>query len=137
MVGVVRVNEPCRLMTIHAFGKITVQKGVFDVELVDWLSARCSEVQHGADGRRLDHRGEGLMEVDAGALGEPADDPSGLSTLQCAIRMQLVLEEPFAGDDIGLCGAGHERPRAVALQGVEFGLHRGQPLRITKSGADT
>jgi hypothetical protein len=86
------VDEARRLLTVHAFRQMAMEERVLDVELVDRPSARCSEVQHSADGRRLDHRGEGLMKINPWPLREAAHNLAGLVAFQRAVGMELVLE---------------------------------------------
>ena len=136
MVGAVRVDEACRLMTVHSFSKITVEECLLDVELMHWPSSCCREVDC-AHSRWFHHWGERLMEVNVGALGEASNNPSCLAAFQCTVRIQLVLEEPLPGDHIGLSGARHKCPRVVVLQGVELFLHRSQPLWVSEHGTDS
>lgn len=75
------------------------------------------------------------MEVDPWALREPTDDPPSLAPFQRAIRVQLVLEDPFAGDDVGVRQSRDECLGAIGLQRVEFLLHRREPRRITEGRA--
>jgi hypothetical protein len=56
MVRVVLVDEAGRLMAVDAFGEVTVQKSVLDVELMHWPPPCRREVKHSPDGRRLNHR---------------------------------------------------------------------------------
>jgi hypothetical protein len=50
---------------------------------------------------RLDDRAKCLIVVHPRALSEPPEDPTSLVPVKRAIRLQLVLEDPPAGDDIG------------------------------------
>jgi hypothetical protein len=48
------------------------------------------------------HKGaKSLIIIDAGMLREPVKNPSGLVPLECPIGLELVLEYPLAGDNIG------------------------------------
>jgi hypothetical protein len=47
------------------------------------------------DGTRLHHRVEGLVIVHLGMLGEAPQDLMSLVPIQGAIRLQLLLEDPF------------------------------------------
>jgi hypothetical protein len=47
------------------------------------------------------HKGaKSLITIDAGMLREPMKNPSGLVPLECPIGLELVLEDPLAGDNI-------------------------------------
>jgi hypothetical protein len=61
--------------------------------------------EHGADYGWLDHWAEGLIVVGTGSLGEAVKDPLSLVPFQRVIRVELMLENPFAGDNVGANGA--------------------------------
>ena len=132
MVRMSGVDEACRLLAEHLFLKMTMEEGVGDVHLVNGPAARHSELKHGADGPGFDNRGEGVGEVDAGTLMETTNDPACLVTVEGAIRMKLVLEDPLAGNDVGMAGSRNKLPRLVALQGVELILHGRKPQWVTE-----
>jgi hypothetical protein len=73
---------------------------------MNWPGVRDNQGEHGADHDRLDHRAEGLIVVDAGSLGEAAKDTVSLVPLQGTVRVELVLQNPFVGDDVGANGRG-------------------------------
>jgi hypothetical protein len=52
------------------------------------------------DGGWLDHQAKSLIVVDAGPLGEAVKNLTRLAPFQGAIRVQLVLEDPFASDNV-------------------------------------
>jgi hypothetical protein len=54
-----------------------------------------------------------VIVVHPGALGEPPKDPTSLVQIQRAIRLKLVLEDPFVGDDIGPMRPRNQVPRVV------------------------
>ena len=110
--------------------QIAMEEGVFDVELMHRPIASSSQMKDGANRRRLDHRRECLVEVEARALREAADNPSGLATLETAIRMKLVLEDPSAGDDMGATRSRYKVLGSIVLEGVELVLHSLKPRRI-------
>lgn len=56
MVGAARVDETYRLVTVHTFGKLTMQECVLDVELVHRPLTSGGKMKHGAYCRWLDHR---------------------------------------------------------------------------------
>lgn len=132
MVWMRLVDESGGLPAVHALRKIAVKEGVLDVKLVDWPSSCRGKMKNRADGAGLDHRGEGLMEVDPGTLRESADNPTRLAPFQRAVGMQFVLEEPFTCDDVSIGGTRDQCPCPVGLQRLELILHRRTPLRITK-----
>ena len=66
IIGMSFVDEAGGLLIVHCLREIAVEKGVLDVELVNWLVASSSQVQDGADGRLLYNQRECLVEVEAG-----------------------------------------------------------------------
>jgi hypothetical protein len=57
----------------------------------------CHGLQNGA---------ESLIIIDVETLCEPMKNPSGLVSLGCPIDLELVLEDPLGGDNIGATGRG-------------------------------
>ena len=102
IIGMSFVDEAGGLLIVHCLREIAVEKGVLDVELVNWPVASSCQVQDGADGRLLYNQRECLVEVEAGALREASDHPASLAALQGAVGIVLVLEDPLATDDIGI-----------------------------------
>jgi hypothetical protein len=100
------------------------------------LGAGDDQGEHGADHGRLDHRAKGLIVVDAGSLGEAMNDPGSLVPLQRAVEVELMLKNPFAGDDIIANGARDKIPGVVGDQGIKLFFHDVAPIRIDEGGAD-
>ena len=118
------IFEPSRLMAIDSLGKITVQERILDIELVNRpLTGRC-KVKYCTYGCWFHHRRESLMEIYSRSLREPSDNPSGFAPLERSVGVELVLEQPLPGDDIGMCWPRHQRPSAVGLQSIILRLHR-------------
>jgi hypothetical protein len=90
-----------------------VVEGVLDVELVHGPAPGDRQSQHSSDGGRLDDGAEGLIIVHPGALSEPLKDPTSLVPVQRAIRLELILEDPLTGDDVGPRRPRNQVPRAV------------------------
>ena len=126
------VDEARRLVAEHPFRQVPVEERVLDVELVDRPVSCRGEMQHGPNGGRLDHRGEGLVEVQARALGEATHDPARFPAFQPAISMKLVFEDPFPSDDRSARGSRYKLPSAIVLERLELLLHRREPFWITK-----
>jgi hypothetical protein len=63
-------------------------------------------------------------------LGELLKDPVRLVSFQCVIRVELVLEDPFAGDDIRGSRLRNEILGVVGYQGIKFFFHCIAPNRI-------
>jgi hypothetical protein len=115
------------------------EEGVLDVELVHEPTLGDSQSQHSPDGGRLDDGAEGLIVVHPGALSEALEDPTSFISIKRAIRLELVLENPLTGDDIGLRRSRNQVPRAVRQHGLIL-LHSvtlvGVRERATDRGRD-
>lgn len=109
-----------------------MQEGVLDVQLMYWPAPRDRERENGSYCGGLDNRTEHLVEVDAGSLGEAAKNPACLVAVEGAVGLELVLEQPFAGDDVGLVWSWHKIPRAIGEEGVKLILHHSAPLWISE-----
>jgi hypothetical protein len=66
---------------------------------------------------------------------EAPKDPAGL-VLEHAIRVELVLKHPLAGDDSSARWMRDDGPCSVGLQHIKLTFHGGMPMRILDSGAD-
>jgi hypothetical protein len=111
----VRVDEPNRLLTEHLLLKVTMKKIIRDIHLVHRPAAGDSELKNSADGAEFNNGRKGVMEVNSFTVPETTDHPASLVTIECTIRMKLVLEDPLPGDDIGLRWSGNKLPRFVAM----------------------
>jgi hypothetical protein len=69
--------------------------------------------QYSPDSGRLDDGAEGLVIVHSGMLSEPPEDPTSLVHVKGAIHLEIVLEDPFACDDIGPRRPKNQVSRAV------------------------
>jgi hypothetical protein len=59
-----------------------------------------------------------VVVVHPGALSEPSEDPTSLVPVKRAIRLELVLEDPLACDDIGPKRSRNQVSRVVRQQGL-------------------
>jgi hypothetical protein len=107
------VNEGSGLRAVDGLGDCAMEEGVLDVELVHGPTPGDSQSQHSPDGGRLDDGSEGLIVVHLGALSEPPEDPTSLVPIKRTIHLELVLEDPLVGDDIGPRRPRNQVPRAV------------------------
>jgi hypothetical protein len=61
-------------------------------------------------------------------------DPASLIPFQGAIRIKLVLEDPFTGDDVGANKTRDKIPSVVGDQSIIFFLHGMTPRRVDVDG---
>jgi hypothetical protein len=95
-----------------------------------------SQGEHGANHGWHDHRAEGLVIVDVRLLDEVAKDPASLVSLQRAIRVELVLENPFVDDDIGANRVRDKIPGVIDDQGSKLFFHGIVPILVDEGGTD-
>jgi hypothetical protein len=107
------VNEAGGLRVIDDLRECVVEEGVLDVKLVHGSTPGDSQSQHSPNEGRLDDGAEGLVKVHPVALSEPPWDLTSLVTIKRAIRLELVVEDPLVGDDIGLRRPRNQFPRVV------------------------
>jgi hypothetical protein len=71
-----------------------------------------------------------------GPLGEAAKNPTSLVPFQGAVRVELVLEDPFLGDDVGANRTRDKIPSVVGDQSIIFFFHSTTPRWVDKGSAD-
>jgi hypothetical protein len=113
-----------------------VQKHILHIKLMNRPGARDGQGEHGVDRDWFDHRAEGLIIVDTRSLGEAAKNPTSLVPFQGAVRIELVLENPLATDDVGANGVRDKISGVVGNQGNKFFFHGMVPIRIDEGSAD-
>jgi hypothetical protein len=100
------VNEASGLRAADGLGECAIEEGILDIGLVHGPTPGDHQSQHSPDGGRLDDGTEGLIVVHPEVLSEALEDSMSLVSIKRAIRLELVLENPLAGDDIGPGGRG-------------------------------
>jgi hypothetical protein len=88
------------------------------------------------DGGLLDHRADGLIIVDVGPLGEAAKNPMSIVTFQGAVGVELVLEDPFASDDVGANRMRDKISSVVGHQSIIFLFHGTALGRVSEGNVD-
>jgi hypothetical protein len=91
-----------------------------------------SQSKNSPDSGGLDDRAESFIVVDTGLLGETTEHPTSLVSVQRAISMELVFENPFPGDHIGLVRPRDRIPSVVDRESIKFFLHGLAPNGISK-----
>jgi hypothetical protein len=129
------VDEVGRLLAVDDLLEVAVKKSVLHIQLADGPRTRGSDAEDSPDGRVFDHRAERLIVVDAMLLREIAHHPACLVTSKSAIRVVLMLEDPFPGDNICAGGSGNEAPGAVVDERLVFLGHGRAPVWISQTAA--
>lgn len=115
MVGSGQVDEARRLLAVDSLRETTVEEGVVDVELVHGPVARNSKREHSPNCSQFDNRTKSLAVVDTGLLGEPANNPTRLVTVEGAAGLEFLPVHPFTGHNIGTVWTRDKFPRVVCL----------------------
>jgi hypothetical protein len=130
------INKTRQLVAVDCLRESTILQHVLHIKQMDRPGIGDSQRKHHADSGRLDHRAEGLIIVDAEPLGKAAKDPTTLVPLHGAVGVELVLEDPFIGDDVGANRMRDKIPSIVGDQTIIFFLHVVVPGWIGKDGAE-
>ena len=102
-------------MTVDVLRKLAVKKCVLHVKLVDRPVVGGGEVQDDTNRGGLDHRREGLIEVETRPLRKSTDYLSCFATFQCSVGVVLLLEDPFPCDHVCTRRTGHQLPGLILL----------------------
>jgi hypothetical protein len=113
-----------------------MQEHILHIKLMNGSGVGDDQGVHGADRGQLDHRTECLIVVNVGSLGEAVKDAASLIPFQRAIRVELVLENAFVGDDIGANGARDKVLGVVGDQGSKFFFHGAAPVQIDEGSVN-
>jgi hypothetical protein len=113
-----------------------VQEHILHIELVNQPGARDDQGESSANRGRLDHRAECLIVVDAGSLGEAVKNPTSIVLVQGAVKIELVLENPLADDDVGANRTRDKISCVVGDQGNKLFFHGATLVRIDEGGTD-
>lgn len=116
--------------------EIAMEERIGDVELSCGPLTRSNDTEDSADGCWFHDQSEGLPEIDAGALGEPPDDPTCFVALEGAVGVEFVLEHPFPRDDLGVEWTINQSPCTVGLESSEFMFHGGMPVWFMECHTD-
>jgi hypothetical protein len=90
-----------------------MKKCVLHIKLMDRPVPGMSQREDGANRGWLDNGAESFSIINTGTLGETAKNPSSLVSVQRAISMKFVFENPFTGDHICLGRTRDEIPSVV------------------------
>jgi hypothetical protein len=126
-----RVGEAHGLAAEDRLRESAVEEGIFYDELLG-PGTGGSRGEHHLNSGRFYNRAEALVVVDSGALSETPKDPMGLVAIKGPVSMELVHEDPLAGDNVGAWRSGNQLLGPIADQGPIFVLHSRTPMGISK-----
>ena len=133
MIWMCRVKKTSWLSAVDSLSQGTMEERIVDIQLMNRPVLVKSQAEDGANGGRLHIRTESFVEVDARSLSEPAKDPTRFVALEGSVGVELVFENPLAGDDVGVGRTRNKSPSVVGGEGLELILHRLTPQGIIES----
>ena len=113
-----------------------MEESILDIELVNRPLAGESQRENRVNCGRLNDWAKCLGKVNTRALSEATKNPTCLVTLQRTVGEELVLENPLAGDNVGMSGARNQIPSLVLKESSMFFFHGGPPIGIGKGTAE-
>jgi hypothetical protein len=131
MLGVSRVDEGGGLGTIDNLGELAVEEGVLDVVLASLPFKGERDGEDDTDRGQFDNQTKCLIEVNTLLLRETAKHPACFIAAERAIRLQLLVKDPLAGDDVGVPRRRrNEIPSVVAEDSMILLRHSLEPVGI-------
>jgi len=67
-------------LTVHCLIKMSMQKGILHIKLMDRPMSRCGKAEDSANGSKLNHSTESLIIIYAMLLRKSTDNPSSFMT---------------------------------------------------------
>ena len=115
MLGVSVVDEAGGLLAVHLLLKMAMEKCIRDVHLMHRPGAGDGKLEDGPYRPGFHNWSKSVGEVDARSLKKTAHHPTRFVAVECAVGAKLALEDPFAGDDVGVAGTRDELPCPITL----------------------
>jgi hypothetical protein len=112
-----RIGETRELAAKDNLRESVVEEDILHIELLNEPVTGDSSGEHRANGGRFHNRAESLIVVDSGALSETLKDLASLVAIKCPVSVELVREDPLAGDNVGALRPGNKLPGPIAHQG--------------------
>jgi hypothetical protein len=127
-----RVGEARGLAAEDYLGESAMEEGILHIELLNRPVTGDSSGEHCVNSGRIYNQAESLIVINFGALSETPKDPTGLVAIKSPVNMELVRENPLAGDNVGALRSGNQLSGPIADQGSVLFLHRCTPMGIDK-----
>jgi hypothetical protein len=100
-VGVSWIGETHGLTVVDSLSEGAMEEGILHIELLNRSVMGDNSGEHHVYDGRFHNQAESLIVVNSGALSETPKDPASLVAIECPVSVELVREDPFAGDDVG------------------------------------
>src|SRR6185437_6972778 len=126
------INKTWRLLAINCLIKMTMEKSILDIQLMNRPVARGCNTQNCPDGTWFNNRTECLIIINAMLLRESPNNPTSFVTSKGTIRMILMLENPLSCHNISTGGPRNKTPSTIVNQGLKLICHSCSPAGISK-----
>jgi hypothetical protein len=135
MIGGSSIFESFWLLAVNNFIESTVEKSVFNIQLMDWPVGRNGDGENKTYGGWFNDGAECFFIVDALLLAETAYDPSSFIAGEGPIGVVLVTINPFTANNVGAGWRLDEFPCVIKNEGIKFSAHCLSPIWILESRA--
>jgi hypothetical protein len=131
------VDKAGGLIAVYLLLQYVVSKGVLRIEFVHRLDTRARQGEHGEDRVQLDHREEGVTEINAHALcSEPTDYPPCFVLLHRSISLHFMPQNPLSSNHISSGSLRNESLGGILHERIVLLLHCRTQIGIAKCGAN-
>src|SRR3954468_6705189 len=117
------IDEPWRLCHVNSLNKITMKKGILDIQLTEGPATRNGKTEDGTNRSGPDNRTESFIKINTSLLMKTLCYKPGFVALNRTICPMLKFKDPFAADDILLRRRRNQYPSVVLQEGIKFGGH--------------
>jgi len=107
------INKTWSLLAIDCLIKMTMEKSILDIQLMNRPVARGCNTQNCPDGTWFNNRTECLIIINAMLLRESPNNPTSFVTSKGTIRMILMLENPLSCHNISTRGPRNKTPSTI------------------------
>ena len=131
MVRMLRVMKAGRLFHINELMKITMEKGVGDIQLANMTTFADGEETDSSD---LNGMTKGFVIVNTFFLVEAFSNETGFVLGRSTVKGRLNFVNPFTANDGSVERSGNELPSLIEQECSEFAVHGGHPFRFLGGG---
>ena len=134
MVRMLRVMKAERLFHINELMKITMEKGVGDIQLANMTTFADGEGKKETDSSDLNGMTKGFVIVNTFFLVEAFSNETCFVLGRSTVKGRLNFVNPFTANDGSVERSGNELPSLIEQECSEFAVHGGHPFRFLGGG---
>ena len=117
----------------HMLFKISMEKGILNIKLVNWPFKWECNCKYNTDSRSLDNWTKSLKIIENQSLSKSLCNYPGLITINCSIGFIFEFVDPFATNYIAIGGWWNKMPCDVSLERKKLFFHGKNPIWIFNS----